>query len=92
MIGRHFSGEDASFVICDDVHGGYAAARYLLDRGHKDILFLNGPRGISSSAERLEGYRAALEEKGIAYRSELVQTVPVTSRRGTEKMSGSGVQ
>ena len=86
MIGRHFSGEDASFVICDDVHGGYAAARYLLDRGHKDILFLNGPRGISSSAERLEGYRAALEEKGIAYRSELVQTVPVTSRRGTEKM------
>ena len=86
MIGRHFTGEDASFVICDDVHGGYAAARYLLDRGHKDILFLNGPRGISSSAERLEGYRAALEEKGIAYRSELVQTVPVTSRRGTEKM------
>lgn len=65
MIGRHFTGEDASFVICDDVHGGYAAARYLLDRGHKDILFLNGPRGISSSAERLEGYRAALEEKGL---------------------------
>ncbi len=45
MIGRHFTGEDASFVICDDVHGGYAAARYLLDRGHKDILFLNGPQG-----------------------------------------------
>lgn len=86
MIGRHFSGEDASYVVCDDVHGGYAAAGYLLDRGHRDILFLNGPKGISSSAERLKGYRMALEERGIPFRSDLVETVPVASRRGTEKM------
>lgn len=86
MIGRHFSGQDASYVVCDDVNGGYAATRYLLERGHRNILFLNGPGGISSSAERLKGYRKALEEAGIAWRSELVHTVPLTSGKGTEKM------
>lgn len=86
MIGRHFNGQDASYVVCDDVNGGYEATRYLLERGHRNILFLNGPGGISSSAERLKGYRKALEEAGIGFRSELVHTVPVTSGKGAEKM------
>lgn len=86
MLGRHFDGKDASFVVCDDVHGGYAATRYLLEHGHRNILFLNGPKGISSSAQRLQGYRQALEEAGIAYRSELVRSVSVTGERNGEKI------
>lgn len=86
MLGRHFGGKDASYVICDDVHGGYAAARCLLEQGHRQILFLNGPRGISSSAERLKGYRMALSEAGIAYNSELVRTIPLGFAGNKEKM------
>ena len=86
MLGRHFGRQDASFVVCDDVHGGYAATRYLLMHGHRNILFLNGPGGISSASERLQGYRQALEEAGISYRSELVQAVSVTGERNGEKI------
>lgn len=75
MLGRHFSQQDASYVVCDDVNGGYVATKYLLGKGHRDILFLNGIEGISSSAERLEGYCKALEEAGIGYRSEFVKNI-----------------
>lgn len=88
MLGRHFGDQEASFVVCDDVHGGYAATRHLLEHGHRRILFLNGPKGISSAAERLRGYRQALEEAGVPYCSELVQSIPVSVAGGrqTEKI------
>lgn len=86
LVGRHFSTLDTSYVICDDERGGYLAARYLLDRGHRDILFLNGPQGISSSAERLMGYRRALNEAGVPFRDALVRTVPILSGGMEEDM------
>lgn len=86
MLGRHFGSHDASFVVCDDVHGGYAATRYLLEHGHRNILFLNGPKEISSAAERKQGYCQALKEAGVSYRSELVQSVALTGEQSVEKM------
>ena len=52
--------------------GGYIAAKYLLQLGHRDILFLTAPAHISSSSERLHGFRRAFEEMGAAFRPELV--------------------
>ena len=92
LIGRHYmdstegEGMDASYVVCDDVHGGYAATRYLLERGHRRILFLNGPRGISSSVQRLEGYQKAMKEAGEDCCRELVHSVPDTPEVAIRKM------
>jgi LacI family transcriptional regulator len=47
--------------------GGALATGHLLERGHRDILFLAGPNGSSSSAGRFGGYQRALGEAGIAY-------------------------
>jgi len=77
LLGRRFDNSDANYVVCDDENGGYVAAQYLLANGHKEILFLNGPRDISSARERLHGYRRALTEAGAEYRSNLVFTVPI---------------
>lgn len=85
LIGRRLK-EDASYVICDDENSGFLATRFLVEMGHREILFLNGPRGISSSAERLSGYRRALREMGIPYNSGLVHTVSLTTGKGTERM------
>lgn len=85
LIGRRLE-EETSYVICDDENSGYLAACYLMDMGHREILFLNGPKGISSVAERLSGYRRALRERGIPYNGRLVHTVPVTAGKGTERM------
>ena len=54
-------------VCLDDEKGGYIAAKYLLERGHRDIVFLNGPDYAHSSKERLNGYRQALLEAGVPY-------------------------
>jgi DNA-binding LacI/PurR family transcriptional regulator len=55
------------WVVCDDRHGGELATRHLLDLGHREILFLAGPNGSSSSAGRFSGYQRALSEAGVAY-------------------------
>ena len=78
LIGRYFKGIDASYVVCDDVQGGYEATACLLSQGHRNILFLDGPLEISSSKERLTGYQKALEEYQVPYNPVLVRHVPIT--------------
>jgi LacI family transcriptional regulator len=56
-----------SWVVCDDQRGGLLATEHLLERGHKEILFLAGPNGSSSSAGRFSGYQRALAAAGVPY-------------------------
>ena len=66
--------EVASSVNVDDEAGAYAAARHLLDRGHRDLLVLGfempaeqvaSPRGVAR--RRLAGYRRAFTQRAIAF-------------------------
>jgi LacI family transcriptional regulator len=57
----------------EDYKGGYAATRYLIEKGHRDIAFASPTiknRGVVS--ERFLGYKQALSESSIPFRSELV--------------------
>jgi LacI family transcriptional regulator len=72
LMGRRFHEAQDCYVVADDVQGGYLATLYLLQKGHRDILFLNGPACISSARERLQGYRRALQEGGRPFRKGLV--------------------
>jgi LacI family transcriptional regulator len=55
-------------IRIDDVYGAYLALNYLLDRGHRDIAFFCGSlRDNGVMKKRLDGYRQALEERGIPY-------------------------
>lgn len=56
-----------SWVVCDDQRGGEMATEFLLELGHREILFLAGPNGSSSSAGRFGGYQRALAAAGVAY-------------------------
>lgn len=85
LIGRHLS-LDASSVVCDDKNGGYIATRHLLDLGHRNILFLNGPKAISSTRERLEGYKRALAERNRAYEPKWVTEVPILLGAGKNRL------
>ena len=77
LLCRRFARGTFNYVVADDVKGGYLATRHLIQRGHTDILFLNGPGHISSARERLRGYRQALQENGIGYRGTLVREVKI---------------
>lgn len=86
QIGRHSKNEESSYVICDDVQGGYLAASHLLHKGHKRILFLNGPSYVSSSRERYEGYVQAHREYGLPVCPELIQEISVSNSNISEVM------
>jgi LacI family transcriptional regulator len=58
---------NVSWVVCDDQRGGQLATEHLLELGHKEILFLAGPNGSSSSAGRFSGYQRALAAVGVPY-------------------------
>lgn len=77
LMCRRFPRGSHDYVVADDVRGGYLATRHLIQRGHRDILFLGAPAYISSARERLQGYRQALKEAGIANRGALVREVPI---------------
>lgn len=68
--------EDRSLpsVVPDEVSGGYAATRHLLEKGHRRIGFINlgatnwdVPPPLPASNGRLEGYKQALAEYDIPF-------------------------
>jgi DNA-binding LacI/PurR family transcriptional regulator len=62
----------ASSIVIDNLNGAWQAVRYLIGKGHRRIGFITGRPDASDSADRLEGYRQALKEAGIAFDESLV--------------------
>ncbi|PZU41259.1 MAG: LacI family transcriptional regulator [Microbacterium sp.] len=62
------SGGDARFLAVESDHAGGAAAatRHLLARGARTVHHVAGPASAYAAAERERGWRAALDEAGIA--------------------------
>lgn len=53
------------FVVGDDAHGGYLAARHLIDRGHTDVAVIAGPDHASTARDRVRGFLDAYAEASI---------------------------
>jgi LacI family transcriptional regulator len=51
------------FVENED--GGYRATKHLVDRGHRHILHIGGPKGVMSAIERGAGWLRALADASI---------------------------
>ncbi len=51
--------------VADERHGGYLATHHLLSLGHRRIGCIVRTGDLTSSAARVEGYRAALAEAGL---------------------------
>ncbi|CAK4867081.1 unnamed protein product [Aphanomyces euteiches] len=79
LLGRHLENGSMDYVISDDEKGGYLATLHLLERGHRNVLFLNAHHSISSARERLIGYKRAMEESGIPVSTPLIREVSTIS-------------
>ena len=64
LLDRYYSGS-TSKVLVDNEEGGYLVAKYLLEKGHKNIGVITGPLNLNSSADRLRGVERALLENGL---------------------------
>jgi len=59
-------------ISLDNEHGGYVAAKCLLDRGHTKIAYVSGPHWKLDSFKRLTGHKRAFEESGVEMDERLV--------------------
>jgi LacI family transcriptional regulator len=75
VIGTPGGNTDYFYVDHDQAAIMYLAAEYLIDRGHRRILFINGPPEYVGSQQREEGFVLALQEYGI-------EQDPLLSRHG----------
>ncbi len=82
LIARRFDDLPTPYVVNDDARGGFLATEYLISKGHRRILFINGPKEIWSAQQRQAGYLRAL----AAHR---IEPDPALLRTTTAMMDGS---
>ena len=84
MIDRSLPNVEVDAVLTDNQLGGFLATRHLLDLGHSRIACIAGPSSITPSAERIIGYRRALEEAGLSYDENLILRGDYHAQSGME--------
>ncbi|SDI41848.1 LacI family DNA-binding transcriptional regulator [Natribacillus halophilus] len=52
-------------VVSNNYNGGWKAAEYLVERGATRLAHIRGPRGITSSEERYNGFMAYIKNQGL---------------------------
>ncbi len=73
-------------VIVNDFSGVYRMTKLLIDNGHRNIAFISGQGYISDEKNpRLEGYRAAMQDFGVAVNPLMIEMGAYTVQSGYEK-------
>jgi LacI family transcriptional regulator len=65
LLDRRVPGMDVDLVRCDSEQGAHDIVQHLLDLGHQRIAALGGSANITSSLDRVDGYRRAMSEAGL---------------------------
>lgn len=64
---------DTYKVIADNFAGAFEATTHLIGKGYRRIALVTNASGLSITAEREAGYRAALQHHGIAVNPSLIR-------------------
>ena len=72
LHGRQLNAPGVISLNFDNFEGARMATRHLIELGHRRIAHISGDFNHGDALERFEGYRKALEEKGIPYDPTLV--------------------
>ena len=73
VLDRRVQSPRVDEVRSDSEAGAFQLVRHLIELGHRRIAMLSGGRNISTSADRVSGYRRALTEASIPYDERLVR-------------------
>lgn len=84
LFNQDFKGIDADVVGLDDYSGGYIAAKYLIERGHKRIGLLMGFAKATASFKREIGFRDALKDYGLKIKDSDIFYGDFTEKSGKE--------
>jgi len=72
QIDRAITGVDVDSVLVDNADIVYAAVNKLIQKGHRRIAAITGPKSVYTAKERMIGYLRALSDAGILYDDNLV--------------------
>ncbi len=86
LAGRRSPDESLSHAHSDNLGGAAAAVRHLAARGRRAVATITGPLDMDVGRARLQGWRDALEEAGLAADQRLVETADFTEEGGQKAM------
>jgi LacI family transcriptional regulator len=72
ILDRQLPGVSVDIVRADSEGGAYELTRYLTELGHRRIAILSGPEIVSTSTQRVVGYKRALQDAHVKVDSELI--------------------
>ena len=72
QLDRTLQGLDADAVLVNNAEASYAAVSHLIEKGHRRVAMISGPKSVFSAKERQIGYLRALSDRGILYDDQLV--------------------
>ena len=85
LVDSYIDNDKVMNIGLEDVKGGYIASKYLIDKGHRNIVFASPiikHNGVVE--ERFRGYRMALEEAGIPFENKNVYQQEINIVEGIE--------
>jgi LacI family transcriptional regulator len=88
FVGRIPIDLNADSVSADNVKGTQLAVAHLADKGHGRIALVNGQAGLSSSADRVTGWKRALRKAGALAPKDYVQHGDWTAASGRARTLG----
>jgi len=86
FLSRSLNDSRFDAVATDNENGAELAIDYLFKKGHRRIAHLMGPKALGTSHLRLEGYRSALEKRGIPFDPALVKEIDFSVTQTDEVM------
>jgi LacI family transcriptional regulator len=73
ILDRRIGSSQVDVVRGDSEKGAALLVQHLVSLGHRRIAALSGPQEVSTAADRVNGYRRALQEAGLAVRQEWIR-------------------
>lgn len=71
QVDRMIQGVDSDIVLVDNADVVHRAVTQLLDKGHRRVAIITGPKSVFTAKERQVGYLRALSDHGVLYDDEL---------------------
>lgn len=76
QVDRMIQGVETDTVLADNTGSVYDAVCRLIDRGHRRVAIVAGPKSVMTAKERLVGYLRALSDREFIYDDALVISGP----------------
>lgn len=78
VLDSYLENKNMDFVVISNVEAIYNATSYLIQKGHKEIGYLDSSVWIKNFEERKEGYEKAIKQCGLALRKEYIFSLEPT--------------